>query len=662
MKAKDIVNQLALVLPTQVDDFTTQISVTGITRSGTTATATTATAHGLTAGKQVNINGAKTPIVITDIDRVGIVATLTTDTNHDMTENAGFDVQISGATESEFNGTFELISVPNRRTVSFMVDDSGPISATGSPLLLNGSNIYATYNGLREVTAVPTTTTFEFPVTDGIFTPASGTIIAKTGPRVSSAVTFDRLLEAYTKQNPDEGWVFVVLGDAVASKNRNIDTDSTDNLQIGNYFNQRIIQAVNIYVFLPTTSEIAGTVARDRCEELLKPICNSILGFRFPSLVENSNNPLMLTGHGLQAYSTAFYAHQYVYESTIQLGQSDVFVPSDDVAFRCIDMTMGLDVGTETFNTLIDLDDQPYEAAAPPSGTYSSSFGTPSALDDANVRGGLIRIKWNTVEAVEGVYDFSAIDAEREEIISRGLEWSLAIIAGGDTPDWMIDDLGVDFFEITTPSLEVKRVPKMWDSSIPNDKLRLLLFALAEKYGSDDTLHLVYLPQYTVNGIEGHFNGVSDVDLLSYGFTADAWVDGTIENCRNISDAFSSKSSAVELHYILSTTVIPDRIIDELAEDSTLINVGIASWWLSGKTSYQPDLITSMTAFTGNKYSQVIARSDQTTRFENDDYTTIFPQAMGIGFRYIEAWEYEFTNNTFPTEFANFNAWADANF
>ena len=67
----------------------------------------------------------------------------------------------------------------------------------------------------------------------------------------------------------------------------------------------------------------------------------------------------MFSSHGLQAYNTAFYAHQYTFEATLQFGASDTFTPSDDVAFRDIDMTMGLDVGTETFNTLIDLDDVP---------------------------------------------------------------------------------------------------------------------------------------------------------------------------------------------------------------------------------------------------------------------------------------------------------------
>lgn len=359
MRASDVVRQLATYLPALVDDFTTQYSITSLTRTGTTATATTGAPHGLAVGRQVNITGAQTPIAIASITRSGIVATMTTATDHDITENAGFNVQIIGANEAEFNGTFELLTAPNRRTITFKVADSGPTTATGSPLLLNGSNPYQTYNGLREVTAVPTSTTFEYAVTDGIYTPASGTITAKTNPRISSAVDIDRILDAYTKQNPGEAWLFVVLGDAVASKNRFIDTDSTDNIQNGNYYNQRLIQSLSLFVFVPSTNEIGGLLARDRCEELLKPICNSILAVKFPSLVENTNNPLMLTGHGMQAYSSSFYVHQYAFEATIQLGPSDIFVPSDDVAFRDIDLTMGLDVGTETFNTLIDLDDQP---------------------------------------------------------------------------------------------------------------------------------------------------------------------------------------------------------------------------------------------------------------------------------------------------------------
>ena len=360
MRASDIINQLAIYLPALVDDFTTQLSISSLVLAGSTVTATTATAHGLIVGNQVNITGAQTPIVISSINRVGIVATMVTATDHDMTENAGFDVQIFGATEAEFNGTFKLLSVPNRRTITFQVADSGALAATGSPLLLNGSNTFDSYNGLRDISAAPTATTFEYELTTtGLYSPASGVIIGKTLPRVSGAVDFDQLIRSYTKQPVDNAWLFVVIGDSIASKNRNIDIDATDNIQNGSFFNQRIIQTVDLFVFLPTVDEISGRQARDRCEELLRPICQSILAKRFPSLVEGTNNPLMLVRHGTQAYSTAFYAHQYTFEAVLTLGPDDIFTPTDDVAFRDVDLDMGLDIGSGTIDSEIDLDDEP---------------------------------------------------------------------------------------------------------------------------------------------------------------------------------------------------------------------------------------------------------------------------------------------------------------
>lgn len=359
MRASDIVNQLGLYLPKLVGDFTDNVDVVSLERAGTTVTVTTATDHNQEVGKQVNIVGAQTPIVINSIDRNGIVATLVTDTPHDITENAGFDVQISGANEPEFNGTFPLLSVPNRNTIKFQVADSGPLAGSGSMLLLNGSNIFQNYNGLQDITAVPSATTFEYEVTDAtLFSPASGTIQMRGEIRISAAVSFERIIAAYTKQAVNKAWLFVVIGDAVADKSRQIDTDATDNIQRGNFFNQRLIQNIQLFVAIPTTQQIAGRAARDRCEELLSPICQCILSAKFPSLVENNNNPLMITAHGFQAYNTAFYMHQYAFEATLQLGPSDIFEPTDDVAFRDISLTQAFNTGTGEMQTLIDLDDE----------------------------------------------------------------------------------------------------------------------------------------------------------------------------------------------------------------------------------------------------------------------------------------------------------------
>ena len=361
MRAKDFILQLSARLPALVDDFTTSFSVTSLTRSGTTVTATTSVAHGLTVNKSVNIVGAKTPIAITSIDRVGIVATMVTTTDHDITEGAFTQVEISGATEAEFNGTFTLLKEPNRRTITFKVDDSGPTSATGSPLLLNGSSPLQSYNGLKKVTSTPTTITFTYEVTDStLFTPASGIITAKTNPRISGAATDERALASYTNQANGDAWLYVVLNDSVASKNRSLEIDGTDNIQRTQHFKQYLSQTVSLYVFLPTSNTISGRKGRDRAEELFRPICQSILFGKFDSLLDSGQyNALMFNEHGFHGYNTAFYIHRYTFEMTLLMSIDDTVGADEDVAFRDIFITQGHDVGTGIITTDIDLDDEP---------------------------------------------------------------------------------------------------------------------------------------------------------------------------------------------------------------------------------------------------------------------------------------------------------------
>ena len=361
MRAKDFILQLSAKLPALVDDFTTSFSVNSLTRSGTTVTATTSTVHGLSIGKSVNVVGAQTPITISTIDRVGIVATLVTAADHDMTQGAFTTVEISGATESEFNGTFTLLKVKNRRTITFQVADSGPTSATGSPILLNGSSPLQSYNGLKKVTAVPTTTTFEYEITDTtLFTPASGTITAKTNPRISGAADDERALASYTRQPTDDAWLYVVVNDAIANKSRTLEIDGTDNIQRTNHFKQFLAQTVSLFVFIPTSAQISGRKARDRAEELFGPICQSVLFAKFDSLLASGKyNALMFNEHGFHGYNTAFYIHRFTFEMQLLMGVDDTVGADDDVAFRDITMSQGHNVGTGVINSEIDLDDEP---------------------------------------------------------------------------------------------------------------------------------------------------------------------------------------------------------------------------------------------------------------------------------------------------------------
>ena len=297
-----------------------------------------------------------------------------------------------------------------------------------------------------------------------------------------------------------------------------------------------------------------------------------------------------------------------------------------------------------------------------PTGIYSSSFGNELALDNEFTRGALIRVKWRDIEPEMGVFNFTELNDKLHKIKKRNLKWSLAIIAGGDSPNWLIDNIKASYFEISGIDNTTKRIPKIWDSLV-NERIEVLAKKLGETYGNDKDLVLIYVPQMTANGIEGHFNGVSKKTLSDAGLTADNWVTSVKETSKIFAKAFSNKAIAVEVHDIMDDTTIPYRIINDLWNDTSLNHrVGAAMWWISGKTNYQSNLIDFLKSFEGDIYAQVIGRSDQTYRFENNAYSSVFEQAKQLNIRYIEVWEYELINNTFPEIFKTFNVFTDEHF
>ena len=351
MKAEDIIAQLATKLPNYSSNFTDDITVNSLTLSGSTVTAVCATPHNLVVNQQINMVGAQSPIVINSLVRSGTVGTLVTDTIHDFIKHTSISqtVELSGSTEAEFNGSFELLSVPDRNTVTFKMPDSGATVATGSPLLLNGSSPLQSFNGLQKVTAVPAADQFQYEITT---TPptntAAGTIIAKTNPRISGSVTEERVIDAYTKQDIGDWWAFVVLGDVVASKSRHIESDATANIQRNNEYRQQIIQPFNVLVLAPATNQIAARQVRDECETLFRPLCQSLLFSKLDSgLSVGAQNPITFVSHGVFAYDTSFYAHLYSFEAVADITFEDTVGYSEDVAFRDIDFTMFPDVGNQ---------------------------------------------------------------------------------------------------------------------------------------------------------------------------------------------------------------------------------------------------------------------------------------------------------------------------
>ncbi len=319
-----------------------------------------------------------------------------------------------------------------------------------------------------------------------------------------------------------------------------------------------------------------------------------------------------------------------------------------------------------------------------PSGVYTSVI-TAGAVENTHIQGGLVRVRWAELEPTADHYDFSAIE-ERLALLPEGKLWTLAIHGGWSSLDQSDPDLYdankkalLDFemspawlestYGISTFSMEFRGVsvhmPKYWDN-IVQQRLSTMLNAVATHYKNDSRLMLVYVPQMTSNGLEGHFNGVPYETLI---FAAgidpaqnnaeqdfeDIWVNAALEASQSTANAFDNKAIAFEVHEIIGRTSIPVRIMNGLLEPVFESRAGVGMWWISGKNTYQPDLVAALSEYTGDLYGQVISNSSQSDNFANNDYGEVFTQAKALCMRYIEPWNYEFENNTYNDLMDDFN-------
>lgn len=363
MKASDVITKMVEELPFYTDLFTPKLNIISLTRSGATVTAQTSAAHGLTTNDLIIMTGAKTPIAISSLSQVDGVATAVTAADHDLTEgwenglpSDAPNVELSGATQSEYNGSHAMLSVPNRRTFTFAVDSGAASPATGSPKLLEQFN--TGYNGQHQIT-VTGADTFTYQITTTPDSPAEGTIEVAHGSRVSGAVDFDAADKAYTKQGTkDDLWAFVVINDTTANKDRRDDTDATFTQGGGTEFRQRIITPFTVYVFAPTSDEIAGREARDKMQDvriaLFKVLLRAIFGSGLSSAQVFTT---AFNSDGYVAYNNSRYVHGFVFEIVSDITYGDTSRPAENVAFRDVALNYNDELGTTELSVTVDLDD-----------------------------------------------------------------------------------------------------------------------------------------------------------------------------------------------------------------------------------------------------------------------------------------------------------------
>ncbi|MGG9963949.1 hypothetical protein [Ferruginibacter sp. SUN106] len=295
-----------------------------------------------------------------------------------------------------------------------------------------------------------------------------------------------------------------------------------------------------------------------------------------------------------------------------------------------------------------------------PSGVFSSAGATSATvLNNSNNRGVLIRAFWKDIEATEGSFNFTVLDNQINAIKSKNKKYSLAILAGGiGSPGWLISQKNVPYFDYLFQGQPYK-LPLIWNDTALI-YLGKLADKLAERYNNDTSLLLVYIPQMTANGVEGHLNGFNQTGFTNAGYTETKWINASVQNAKRFATAFSKKALAFEVHDLFNSSTPASAVINSLWADNTLDHrVGAAMWWISGGTTYQSGLITVLKNFPGDIYCQVIDRSDNTTSFPAGDYTKVFEQAKLIRARYIEPWDYEFSITTWNNNFTDFNTYAD---
>jgi hypothetical protein len=346
-----------MVLPKYTDLFSDTLSISSINVSSGVATIITSVAHNLDTGDEVTLSEVKSQTPLNTVSQDGLIFTFTSD-EHDLTYGwpEHETVELSGFTDSSWNGSFTLMDVPNRKTFKVQSTNTLP-TLTGAERLLEVTN--TGINGIYSVTVVNSTTfTISGISDDGEYT--GGKVYGNV--RIAGAVDFNRAMEQYTENNFTDLWGFVVMHDADTSRDRNTFSDATATPVAGSTLRLRMVDGFSVYIFVNVSADIAAMEAIDICRDtLLAPILKTLFGVRFDSGVTGSDFSNIITGHGVALYNRAIYVHVYNFETSMDITQEDAVIPSDTRAFRDIDYTQTVD--TQDMTVDIDLDDDPIEVS-----------------------------------------------------------------------------------------------------------------------------------------------------------------------------------------------------------------------------------------------------------------------------------------------------------
>ena len=373
MKASNIIGQLVTELPRYTDKFTVNFTITGISvipgSPNATVTLTTNVDHGLNVGDNASVDGIQTPVEIDTVTDTGSTLVIETLSDHDLTKNPRENIDVLARITGSLDETFTVFTVPNRRT--FTVIKGAGIPVPGDNLQ---EQFLDAFNGLKAVTAV-TSNTFSYLVAEtelaGLSDPnlIEGTV--NTGHRISGAVDFDTANNSYTVEaNQDQHWLFVVMEDTDANKDRRGTSDAASQRgQQQAQFNL-IIEGFTLYVFVPNKGQIpqdvGALIARDAAVDDRAPIFNSLLAAQFSADLKNQGEGrVTYLGDGTFDYTGSYYVHRFEFQQVSSITNLDTVDENISRAFRDVNFditSLGIGDSTVTVSAEVDLDDEPVKS------------------------------------------------------------------------------------------------------------------------------------------------------------------------------------------------------------------------------------------------------------------------------------------------------------
>lgn len=356
----DVTKHLKTYLPQVIDLFTERFTVVTASSSGSVLSVEI-TGHGFSAGKKIVVNSAGTRNPI-------ISAVLTTDDTvrfgtqfeHDLTEPqlSGDDqiLTLSGV-GGAWDGEHQIDSVPSR--MFFEVEL--PSGETVAPAV-GGYLVGATGLGLQVIDTVVDADNFTIDISDLPDMP-TGTVDGLTvvsGFRIAAAADIDRAEKAYSQQNTDEPYLFVIMGNVDPSKDRHTTNDGIAGFTAQDKMLLRLLQNFSTVVFYPTENDITGINATDALYGVIyNALIRVLYGFEFTDPDNAIAYVTVSAGHGEGKYNSAYLTHVYDWQLPAAITFENGFNMQPDVAFRDIEQSLLLH-GDEfaEMTTNINLDDE----------------------------------------------------------------------------------------------------------------------------------------------------------------------------------------------------------------------------------------------------------------------------------------------------------------